>query len=518
MKSMNIMAVAAVLALTSASVASAQTVIRVTGSTAFRAAVVSAEVAVAGGTAKGVWYPTSAAATKISNAQYSVVFGTTYTFENNWTGSIAGFEAVTDGAAKVNFPTGSDVSSPVACTAASLTSGSAAGGGSQSAITSSSSVPFDSNQAADIALSDVAADLASTVSALGDPVVNTPTEVTAGGTIGIGIVPFVFVFNASSDVLASHTFTNGQFSMDPQKFTYFYGTSNLPVKYKNGAYSSGGPVGTLSFFTSANADRGITVYPMGRDIDSGTRASALAETGYTLNGSGFVAANGLLKQYFPYNAVASATTGNTSAYANGSYGNGSGSGCIGNDSSATGAIAAFQETPAVTYDSYSMLLGNSGYYAGGNLAQAVSTQSTVTSSAEVAYLGVSDSNKALTNTAGASPGIAAYLMSYNGATFDPRSAAYSYTPPGSSTPITGPSLSNPNQEKIYEGTYTYWSYEHLFITSAGSNVSNATSAASSLVSSLYGNGTTTGLDVIASNGVTLGLMNVSRSDDGQNVQ
>ncbi len=101
MKSINKTALAALLALSSASLASAATY-HVTGSTAYRVADVTAEVAVCGGaTAKATYYGSS-----LTGANYSVVVNSagTIKFENYFNGSIAGDEALVDGVTKLPSP------------------------------------------------------------------------------------------------------------------------------------------------------------------------------------------------------------------------------------------------------------------------------------------------------------------------------------------------------------------------------------------------------------------------------
>jgi len=247
--------------------------------------------------------------------------------------------------------------------------------------------------------------------------------------------------------------------MDPQKFTYTWG--------------SGGNI-LLSFFTGNNSDEGVTVYPTGRDIDSGTRATALAETGYGLNGSQLITSS--IQQYLAYDNSTDAGTAN---------------GQVGVNTASGTTIGALALVPTETVDGYKLSTGNGGYYSGGNLATAVSSQfSGVTKTVLVTYLGASDAKTALTATGTGRQ--AAHLVAYNGVQFNPYVSSAA------------------NSSLIYEGTYTFWSYEHLYYNSIQSTTA---SDASTLANDL----TTNELDQLSSNNVAIASMEVNRSDDGQNV-
>jgi hypothetical protein len=446
MKSINKMAVAAALALSSAGVASAQTY-HITGSTAYRVADVSAEVSVCGGaSAKATYYGSS-----LTGASYSVVTNSSGSlqFENYFNGSIAGDEALVDGVTKLPFPTATDYP-PTTITAVGTATAGATGGTAEASPSNNATLaPYASTSVSpDMAFSDV-------TFATADQIILHSTDKTSAqpsGSAVVGIVPFVFICNGTTDV----TDLAG-LSMDPQKFTY--------------AWSSGAST-TLSFFTGVNADEAATVYPLGRDVDSGTRSTALAETGYGLTGSGNVLT--AVAQYYPY-ATSSPGTSTT--------------GVVGVDTTLTNpTIQSLGPVPAESIDGYSMPSGDGGYYSGGNLAVGMSTSfSGLSDTVLMTYLGVSDAKTAL--GASGTNRQAATLMAYCGVTFSPTA------------------LSAANSSLIYEGKYTFWGYEHLF------SVSSASSEATAL-----GNALTGGLDQESSNGVTFAGMNVGRAGDGQNVQ
>lgn len=484
MKSINKLAVAAVLALSSASLASAATIYHVTGSTAFRVAVVSAEVQICGGNSAYASYygsNTSLTGANESQVQNGAVGSATIIFENDFSGSISGDETLVDGIAGKtnNFVSFPHVVTPGAAdaptnnvTAASVATSTAAAGGVNAAAPSATE-----SVAPDIAFSDVSFDTA-------DQIINASTDKTTTqptATQVVGIIPFVFVANGTSD----QTSKLANLSMDPQKFTY--------------VWNSGG-FATLSFFTGVNADEAVTVYPFGRDADSGTRSTALSETGYGLDGSGIVTS--LVSQYLPYSSQSAANSNQLT---------GTGSGVIGNDTSLTNpTIAALNTVPLETVASYKMVAGDGGYNSGGNLATGMSTAFTGSATVVMTYLGVSDAKSAL--TASGTNRQAAQLMAYNGVSF------YPFVPSGTGTGTLPNGLTSAqNQALIYEGKYTFWGYEHANSNSAAASIVYSNSQGSSNPT-LYYELFTNSFDTLSSNGVAYNSMNVFRTDDGQNVQ
>ena len=465
MKLTNKLAMAALLALSGAGVASAQTVVHVTGSTAYRVADVSAEVAVCGGTsAKAIYWGSS-----LTGANYSIVYGTTYIFENFFNGSIAGDEALVTPTA-LAFPKASAYSSTATnvTTAGAAPSTVAAGGQIETAPTVWPTGITVDNSNPDVAFSDVNFDSAQQIILAS----STPSSNTPVNSAIVGIVPFVFVGSGTTDI---STTTLAGLSMDPQKFTYLYST---PAK------------ATLSLFTGNSADATTKVYGLGRDVDSGTRGTALAETGYGLTGSGNLS-NGVV-QYYPYDNSTDAGNDQTAGEndSTGVAGFNALTGVCGIDSGAT-SIGYISYVPQESVDGYLMADGDGGYYSGGNLAAGISTgfASSMTKTVLMTYLGVSDAVKALTTGTNH-----ASLMSYNGSKFDPTSTGAGTT----------------NSAKIYYGQYTFWGYEHEFYTSA---VAGAVAGTNGLQGKLTG-----GLDQLSSNQVTFAGMQVTRTDDGQNIQ
>jgi len=481
MKSINKLAVAAVLALTGSNMASAATAIyHVSGSTAYRAAVVSAEVALCGGnSALATYYGKTSAnpAPNLNNSSQSVIqnAGNTIRFENNFSGSLQGTECVLDGiagktAGYTSFPDPQvgDADYPTAnVTAATVVAGTAGtpvtGGNNQTnsggmlgthTVTAGADIAFS-----DVGLTTVRQILSGTGSSYNTPVNPSLNE-------QVGIVPFVFVINATTDIPVSKI---TGLSMDPQKFTY--------------TWQSQGSA-TLSFYTGNNADESITVYPLGRDVDSGTRGTALAETGYPLTGGNGII-NNPVYQYYPYDSTGTLV------------------------SSSNTSINSLALVPASSKAGAVMPTGDGGYNSGGQLSYAMSNDftSNLSATAIVTYLGVADADNALYVFSGThvqNP----QLMAYNGTFFYPGS-----TLPNGVTQAQ-------NLANVYEGKYTFWSYENVFTNSTGSSIVGSFSAGSTnppsgtLAYELY----TQQYDSLASNGLSYNAMEVGRSGDGANVQ
>ena len=470
MKSMTTMAVAAVLALTGAGFASATTVYHVSGSTAFRAAVVTAEVSYLKSITNSAPYAAtyaSSAPSSLAGASVSYIVSTdgSVAFSNSFNGSIAGVEAINSIGNKINFPngvvvTGSLMSSTYQTTAGSATALATGGSWAGAAVT------VGTNGTAnypDIIFSDVDSNTAQTVIQSYVPGQAAFTDASSGNSSVVGIVPFIFAAGATTDVTDFSTV-----SVNPQNF------SNL--------WSSGTVTG--SFFTGNSADTNIKVYALGRDIDSGTRATALAETGYGLAGQGAVATIGHVTQYYPLD-----TTGSISGVA-----------------STVNPINAFEKVPASTVDGASLGIGNGGYASGGNLGVALTTKfnSNITHTVIIGYIGLADLASAL-NTDTASNRQAPIQLGYAG----------SFITDTTSSSVGA--LSTGDVAKIQYGAYTFWTYENeQFLENNGVD---PTSVAGSLQGLLAGgtNAANT-LDQLSSGGVSYLTMKVARSDDGLQVQ
>jgi hypothetical protein len=472
MKSLNTLVVASVLALTGAGLASAQQIVHVTGSTAFRVADVTAEVDYLNASHAGSTAAYSGSSLTGANTSIIVASDNSFVFENTFNGSIAGDENVAAVGSQLGFPSFSSYTGSYTATVSGSSTAAASGG------FSASSLPATDTAYADISFSDVSAATAQNII---NEVTTSAYSFTDGGTVGV--VPFVFVANATTDVTdfgSTSTFTSTTSS------PFKYATTTVAANVTPQSFARLWSAGTINsakkhpeIFTGNLSDSAYTIYALGRDIDSGTRATALAETGYPIKGNGAPAVTQNVVQYFPLDS-SSAVVGNAS----------------------NAAIASFTIVPTQTVDGISLTNGNGGYNSGGKLAEALSdTFSGLSKTVEITYLGVSDAYNALTNQAGATAGQPALLLSYNGVSFNPAgsSSTKGYAP---STDLT----------KIYYGAYTFWSYEHVLFNN--NNSFDPTSLVSSLITQLK----TDQVDQLSSAGVQLSSMLVSRTDDGLLVQ
>jgi hypothetical protein len=164
----------------------------------------------------------------------------------------------------------------------------------------------------------------------------------------------------------------------------------------------------LAFFTGSNADEGSTVVATGRDPDSGTRLTELADIGLGPQAS--------VKHYQPQdgsgNLVKTAGVG----------------------------IAKFVPWPASTINGIPVAVFNGGYSSGGDLTKGINN-TTPAGFTLVSYAGTGDADaNALP------PNGAAVELSFNGTKLGTPAAGQTY---GSLSVLT-------------EGQYTFWGYEHLY--------------------------------------------------------
>jgi hypothetical protein len=203
---------------------------------------------------------------------------------------------------------------------------------------------------------------------------------------------------------------------------------------------------SLALFTGSHGDEATQVYATGRDPDSGTRLTALAETGVGVFNS--------VSQLVPTNS----------------------SGAI-ISRTAPGPIAGVEPYPleiinTITYDQ-----GDGGYASGGDLAVAMEQNNTLAliGGYFVTYLGLSDAATAIAG--GAQP------INYNGVAYSPTT--------------------------VEEGQYTFWGYEHLdYRSNYGTLDANGQAVADQLAGQILGT------DAVASSGLLLSSMRVSRPIDG----
>jgi len=239
--------VAGLLAFSIAGVSRAQTIVRITGSTAFRAGVHQAiEDILDPGQSLSIAYVNSgssglpgASAAFFHGSLYSSNGGGPVYIKTYWSGSVGGVQSV---------------SQTLPLSSAWLTNTTA---GTQAGVNVYGSAVYDPATAPDVCMSDVFQ-------------ASTPFPTPALTEQTVGVVPFKWVRNNGSP----STWNN----ITPQLAIALYGGSgSLP----------------LALFTGASSDEGTSVFALGRNADSGTRLTAFAESG--------VGAFSTVQQYYPLN-------------------------------------------------------------------------------------------------------------------------------------------------------------------------------------------------------------------------
>jgi hypothetical protein len=335
-----------ILALALVGAAQAQTTMRVTGSTAFRGSTHTAiQNIFDAGTVTFAYLDNSGGTATISNTSAAIfkgnIAGVATTIKTHWSGSEGGIQTV---AGSPNFTVTyfDDATVTLPPPGNKLPSGT---------VLTDSSIP-------DVAMSDTFQSTSlfhGTVNGIPYQTLNKQKR-TAGLPAGqlVGIVQFKFVASTSAPA----------------------GLTNMTSQIARNLYANG--KAPLSFFTGVNADELFTVYAVGRDIDSGTRLTALAETG--------LGALSVVKQYEPLKGGVRATT------------------CC-------GAIDAPPYTlePAATINGIFEPPGDGGYSSGGELSNAVAN-TTSGNTCFATYLGLSDAANAIAN--------GAHELSYNGVAYD----------------------------------------------------------------------------------------------------
>jgi len=251
----------------------------------------------------------------------------------------------------------------------------------------------------------------------------------------------------------------------------------------------------LSEFTGNSTDNGTAVYAMGRNFDSGTRLSEMAETSVGV----FTAINAQMQPTFAdgpaYTSQTNTPTGNAGK------GGGANKYMIHIDKWMADNIY-----PAPLTKNYT--IGGSGFNGGGDLAAALATPGCVLTTNSTAaskpllfpktgnhggwlvgYLGWNDATAACKNTAGPNT---AHRIAWNGQTDWSGTEAFD----GSVTHTTA---------SITEGQYSAWEYEFLYYSSSATadQITVASKIADQIVSTDAGQ-----------SGIALSAMSVSKSLEG----
>ncbi len=188
----------------------------------------------------------------------------------------------------------------------------------------------------------------------------------------------------------------------------------------------------LALFTGSASDIGTKVWAIGRDPDSGTRLTAFAEAG--------IGVSATVTQYQP------TTTG----------------------TGATLAVSSQAPWPLSVVNGITFSVGNGGYASGGTLAGVMGATTSAIGGYYVTYLSTGDAAVAI--NAGAKE------LLYNGVQF--------------------------SNTALQQGKYTFWGYEHLMYKATLAGV--AKTAADKIANRLISNDAT----------ILLGSMKVVRSSDG----
>jgi len=454
--------------------ATTYTVIRFTGSTAFRAVACHALLNSVFDSAPG-WgcNGSSGGETGLDGANTSEfvgnIGGNPYLIKCSWSGSEFGIYATDQGGTGVaiNFPDPANQATPYLASSStnntvsivgqtSGVTGLADGSGSttSTSLQNGNGVnPFDVS-VPDATFSDTydAASqfyTAGTATYHGFTYPGSPTFVGAnsGNSDGIiGVIPFEWVANNAS------TFTGMTSQLARTLFAK-------------------GKVHEEQFF--GNSTDTNYVYLLGRDNDSGTRLTTVSESGYgTANA---------VKQYMPYPSTV------TSGYT------------VGNAISSAGVtINSLQLCPTETVDGITLSSPQGGYSSGGSLSKALDSV-WPSGSNGVTYLGASDANNA--EDIGTS------------ATFDNGAGA------AKALTYNGVAATTNN---IETGLYTFWGYEHIYYLATDANAAEIDAIATTIAG--QGDITEANIGGISSPAtppldvsVSLTLMQATRTSDGGTV-
>ncbi len=352
------MLTAGLLALASASLASATTTIHIVGSTAFRASAHAAIInslnsptcAYTGSSLKGASTAVFAGTLKSGpSAGQSVVI------EVDWTGSTGGIQTVAQQSPVItkSFPTTGNTMSSVSLSGT-------VGSYSYNGGTLISGTPVTETVNPEVTMSD---------SFQGSSIFNGTVFLSALGVNAtqstlvdnvVGVVPFEWVRGNASTFDGTTTASSN-----------FANVTNITTLQAHNLLNGGLP---LSQFTNNAADQNTGVFVFGRDEDSGTRLVSFAEPGFGIQSTPL--------QYAP------------------TFGTGT----------LAAVITALNPFPANTVNSITYSAGHSGYASGGTMAGDLA-KPTLPSLASfvIGYLGISDAATAI-----AAGGVA---LSYNGVPF-----------------------------------------------------------------------------------------------------
>lgn len=374
-------ATTALFACSLASMAHAQTVVRIVGSTAFRGSAHNAILHIFDSAPSYAYDKTSLGGA--ANAIFSGnIGGNPVIIKTHWTGSEGGIQTVAR-------PSVTDY--PLNFFSSSVTMSTAGTNDTTAADVNDTNTPditfSDTYQAASVFKGTYQG---KTYSTLAFPALSSGIASEDLGDGIVGVVAFKFLASKGSTITDITT-------------------QNARNLFKAGAMSQ-------ALLTGSAADESTTVYAIGRDFDSGTRLTTMAETG--------IGAKSSVKQYMPSKVVGSTSAGDR---------------CT----AITDTMADIVAWPAGSVNGVSYLAYNGGYNSGGELCKGIACTPPA-GKALIGYAGQADAD-------GSGQGIAAGAveLSYNGVKLGNLAA---------------------NASLIAEGKYTFWGYEHIYYN----NAANAT--------------------------------------------
>jgi hypothetical protein len=413
---------AGMLAMLALNVASAQTEIRLTGSTAFRKATVNSIQHVL--TAGYVWGSTTGSGIGANQQVFVGTVGSTQVIiKCSWSGSAGGIQSLAEtipaGQPFIIDPVVSSYSTPAATVGGiALSNGGA----------SIPATDITESHTADVALSDAFPSTTPFTGAGFAPLTDTI----------VGIVPFAWVKGAYTPDGTLGSAVAGGIS------TVTNITSAQARELIGGGLA-------LNQFTGNSADSGVFVQMVGRDHDSGTRIGYITDTQYGNYSSAVL-------QYIPDGG---ATVGATQ---------------FASQSAGTGVIESLSPWPVETVIGESRPLGNEGYFSGGTVASVLNRPcDTSAGNYIISSLGFGDSPSVNPGT-----GYSYVDGAGNTDTITPSKNCILFDGyyPGTPTHPFGPPYVN-----IEQGVYTSWGYEH-FLTStlSGTGLTVANAIATQLTS------------------------------------
>lgn len=414
-----------------AGISSAQTVIHISGSTAFRAALNNAIVDI-----MNPGYLIAGSSTNYESATQLVVSGTTkvgnypVVIKTSLQGSAGGVQSLAQQSPQITFSGSSGWLQTSLATTTTITTAVAASASNTDPAAPADICLADSFQASTFAYGSGFTQLKETK---------------------VGVVPFFYVMGCSNDTTVQASLSS---------------VTSISAQQIKLLLSAGLP---LSLLTGKDADASVTMYPIGRDEDSGTRIVAFAEPGFGVFGSpvqyapgfgGSISNNVTFPISFPASANANTITG-------------------------------IMPYPANTVNGLSFPVGHSGIKSGGDVAKTIYTPVDINARDQfggkfgiITYLGAGDAQSAIKSPS------TAFVLNYNGVS---GQLALS----GDPIPSTATNITN--------GAYTFWSYELLDYapTLAGPAKTVADQLAQQIITT-----------EAHYSGIALSAMNVSRSVEG----